>query len=221
MPRPKEGYFLDGVEVPGLTTITAGLDWGKSGRLMGWAIKEMKAGRDPRRKRDEAADAGTVAHALIEAHFLGHKADLGRYDKQVISKGETAFLNFLTWAEAYQLQPVSIEEPLVSRIWRIGTTPDLIAYVKGPLSANRLLSVVDWKTGGSYETSYIELAVRRAIWEELHPDKPITGGFHLLKINRDTGAFDHHWRESLDGCIEAFECLLELHSLKSKLKNYL
>jgi hypothetical protein len=146
---------------------------------------------------------------------LGTKADLSGYDKEVVDKGENAFINFMTWAEAYQLKPRSIEEPLVSPKLRCGTTPDLIAFIKDRLS------LIDWKSGGTYETSFIELAARRVIWEELHPDEPITGGFHIIKINRETGAFDHHWRESLDGCFEAFLCLLELYELKSKIKKYL
>jgi hypothetical protein len=215
MPRPRAGYQLNGESVVGVTTVTSGLDWGKSGRLMAWAAKEVRAGRDPFKSRDRAADAGTVAHALIEAHLLGTKADLSGYDKEVVDKGENAFINFMTWAEAYQLKPRSIEEPLVSPKLRCGTTPDLIAFIKDRLS------LIDWKSGGTYETSFIELAARRVIWEELHPDEPITGGFHIIKINRETGAFDHHWRESLDGCFEAFLCLLELYELKSKIKKYL
>ena len=215
MPRPKQGYKLNGYEVPGLTTLTGQIDWGKSGRLIGWAIKEVKAGRNPNQSRDKAADAGTVAHALIEAHLLGQKADLSGYPGEIVGKGETAFINFLTWAESYQLKPRSVEEPMVSPTLKCGTTPDLIAFIKNKLS------LVDWKTGGAYETSYIELAGRKYIWEELHPDEPITGGFHLLKINRETGAFDHYWRETLDGCMDALWCLSELYELKGKIKKLL
>jgi len=215
MPRPRAGYSINGESVVGVTTVSAQLDWGKSGRLMAWVAKEVRTGKDPFKSRDRAADAGTVAHALIEAHLLDKKPDLSGYDKEVIDKGDTAFLNFLTWCEAYQLKPRSIEEPMVSPKLRCGTTPDLIAFIKDRLS------IVDYKTGGAYESSYIELAARKAIWEELHPDEPITGGFHILKVNRDNGAFDHIYRESLDGCLEAFLCLLELYELKSKIKKYL
>ena len=213
MPRPKEGYYLDGERVPGVTTITGQLDWGKSGRLIWWAKKETLEGRDPMQSRDKAANAGTVAHALIEAHLLKRPPELEpNTPKEIIEKGETAFLNFLTWAEGFKLNPRSVEEAMVSRKYRCGTTPDLIAYVQ-----NRL-SIVDWKTGGAYATSYIELAARKPIWEEIYPDEPITGGFHLLKFNRETGAFDHHYREGLPECFDAFLCLRKLYDCKKNLE---
>jgi hypothetical protein len=60
-----------------------------------------------------------------------------------------------------------------------------------------------------WEAAYAEL------WEENFPEKPIQGGFHLLRIEKNTAAFHHHhWgRESLGEAWEAFQLLLRLRTL--------
>jgi hypothetical protein len=215
--RPKDGYYLEPshVRVPGVSTISNLLDDGKSGRFIGWAKNEVLAGRDPTKTKEKAMDAGTGCHALIEAHYLKIPVDLESYESDVRYKAETAFLNFLSWAEAYQLEPLSVEEPMVSPTLKCGTTPDLIGYIKGKLA------ILDWKTGGAYASSYIELAARKEIWQELHPDLPLKGGFHLLKFNRESGAFDHHYRETLPGAFETFLCLREVYDRLKEIKKYL
>ena len=60
-----------GVRIPGNTTVINGnLGWSKNG-LMYWAWEQGRNGKDFRQSRDDAADAGTLAHALIEADIKG------------------------------------------------------------------------------------------------------------------------------------------------------
>src|SRR5262245_37874576 len=85
MPRPTDGYKLkSGKRVPGVTTVTGLLDDDKSGRLIGWAIKEMEAGRNPRERKDKAADVGTAAHALIEAVLVSRPREIVDLDAVLI-----------------------------------------------------------------------------------------------------------------------------------------
>jgi len=70
MARPKAGYFLkDGNRVPGTTTITGRFK--ESGGLVYWAWDLGKKGIDYREARDTAASAGTLVHAMVEAHAAG------------------------------------------------------------------------------------------------------------------------------------------------------
>ncbi len=75
MARPKGGYKnKEGQRVPGVTTIIGRFK--DSGGLMFWACEQGKAierGEIDKLydKRDEAAEAGTIAHALVEMHISG------------------------------------------------------------------------------------------------------------------------------------------------------
>src|SRR5215813_3071514 len=66
---PTIDYRIDGVRVPGVTTvISTSLGWNK-GALMHWAWSEGKEGRNYRDTQQSAADAGTLAHAMVEARI--------------------------------------------------------------------------------------------------------------------------------------------------------
>src|SRR5262245_63693241 len=68
---PTIEYRANGVRVPGVTTVIGtSLGWNK-GALMHWAWTEGKEGRHYRDTQQAAADAGTLAHALVEAHIRG------------------------------------------------------------------------------------------------------------------------------------------------------
>jgi len=75
MGRPKGGYInKNGIRVPGTTTIIGRFK--DSGGLLYWAFEQGKAAQRGEisslyDKRDEAGEAGTIAHALIEMHLRG------------------------------------------------------------------------------------------------------------------------------------------------------
>ena len=66
MPTPPQGYFnAAGERIPGTTTIIGRFK--ESGALVHWAWKLGMEGKDYREVR--AADAGTAAHAMMEAPY--------------------------------------------------------------------------------------------------------------------------------------------------------
>ncbi len=202
-----------GERVSGVTTIISGnLGWNK-GALMYWSWSEGMAKRDFRKTRDKAADAGTVGHYLIDCHVKGVTADVKNVAPEILGLAETCFLNFLEWADLFQFQAVATEVHLVSEKYQYGATPDCIAMVR----VKRAL--LDWKTGnGVYADHLIQLAAYRQAWEEVHPDQPIEGGFHLLQIGKEDAGFHHHHWGSLPDAWTAFVHLLELNKLKKKLE---
>src|SRR5262249_38657477 len=223
MPRPKDGYKLkDGRSVPGVTTITGQLDDGKSDALVGWAIREMKAGRNPRERNQSAKDVGDASHALIEAVLLSKPGDVVDLDAVLIpferplhGPALMCLANFNEWAEEKQIKVRSVEEPMVSETWRVGTTPDLVIETK------RGLALCDWKSGGAFETSWIEMEARRVIWNELRPDEPLNGGFHILQLNKSACAFSHHYHKELPGAWDIFVNLLDTYNLLKEFKSHL
>ena len=70
MPHPKDGYrTLDGKRCAGTTTIIGRFK--ESGALIRWAYNRGKEGEELYESRDKAAEAGTSAHDLCEAHIKG------------------------------------------------------------------------------------------------------------------------------------------------------
>ncbi len=202
----------DGKRVSGVTTIIGGnLGWNKQA-LMYWANAEGLDGRNHRDTAQRAADAGTIGHYLIDCHIKGHKPDLSQYPQELISKGETCFLNFLEWQKMVNLHVEATEINLVSEVYGYGATPDCIGSVTGKLC------LIDWKTGnGVYPDMLIQLAAYKVAWEENNPDKPLDG-FHLLRIGKEDASFHHHFWGELGDAWQAFEHLLALHKLKKSIE---
>jgi hypothetical protein len=75
MPHPKGGYKLQsGEKVPGVTTIIGRFK--ESGALLWWAFGQGKAAERGEINslydvRDQAAEAGTIAHSLVERYIKG------------------------------------------------------------------------------------------------------------------------------------------------------
>lgn len=210
MARPEGGYRLaDGTRVPGVTTISGKLK--SADALMAWAWKEGKEGRDYKATRDRAADAGSLAHAAVEAWIRGKPYEMTG-DPAVVRRGQTAFDSFLRWAEQTKLVIVEPEISLVSERYRFGGTMDALL-----LDDQRAIS--DWKSSaGTYADMLIQVAAYGKLWDEHHPDDPITGGFHLVRFDKEHGDFVHHHWAELDAAWEAFMHLRAVYDLEQELR---
>lgn len=165
----------NGDVVPGVTTIIGQLN---KPQLIIWANKLGLAGIDSSKFRDDKADIGTLAHALILADLRGEKFDTSEYSKEQIDQAENSFLYYLDWAKGKQLEPILMESPLVSEKYQFGGTFDYYGEV------NDELCLVDYKTGGIYKESYIQTSAYVGLLvEQGHeiPDKII-----ILGIPRTT-----------------------------------
>jgi len=180
----------DGKRVKGVTTINNNVGWGKGG-LMYWANQVGLEGKTLDEARDTATISGTIAHYLIECFLLKQKPDLTTYKKVDIDKGHIAFDNFKIWTKQFEFKPIAVEPHLVSEKYQYGLTPDVIAEVLGELA------LVDWKTGKTYASLFLQLAGYGQGWEENYPDKLLKGGYHVLRIPKDADipSFHHsHWK---------------------------
>jgi len=216
MPTPRQGYYLaDGTRVPGTTTVLGRFK--ESGALLRWAWNQGKEGRDLYETRDVAAAIGTVAHAMVELRINGNDpescVDLMTLDDAGQKRARNAFKMYETWASMSNLKILHQEIPLVSEVYRFGGTPDAIGLVNGELC------LVDWKTSnGVYQDYLLQLAAYRLLWEELHPDQPLTGGFHLCRFSKDFGDFAHHYYDELDKAREMFIHLRKAYEFDAELK---
>jgi hypothetical protein len=198
--------------VPGVTTIIGNnLGWNKN-QLMHWAWNEGKEGRNYKDTSQKAADAGTIAHYLIECDIKNKKPDVAMWlDRDLLNQAETCYLNFLEWKEMVRFELIESEIHLVSETHKYGGTIDCYAYVNGQPC------IVDFKTSnGLYPDYLIQLSAYKKLLEE--NVTKLIGGLHLLRIDKETASFHHHFWQDLPEAWEAFLNLLNLHNLQKKLK---
>ncbi len=216
MPRPKKGYLVNGEKVPGVTTITGRFK--ESGNLLFWACEQGKAIERGEisalyDKRDAAAEAGTLAHSLVEAHINGlplpevPENDVGKQALQ-------GYENYIHWQEDNRIQIMRQEMEMVSKIYHFGGCPDALG-----IDSRGNLCIMDWKTSGAIYVDYIlQISGYKILWEENHPDQPITGGYHLLRFSKENADFHHHYWSELEDAKEMFILLVKAYGIDKKLK---
>ena len=226
MPTPSKGYFLaDGTtRVPGTTTIIGRFK--ESGGLLQWAFKQGQSGA--LRLYDEAekaADIGTIAHAMVEAHLNGVTDDecqeyaFSKLEDEAAKRAISSFNAFQAWEKNFKMEIVAQEIQLVSEKYKYGGTPDAIAFVDTIGFEAPQLALLDWKTSNAVYRDYlIQLAAYKNLWEESFPDRPITGGYHLLRFAKDHGDFAHHFFKDLPEAWRQFLLFREAYEIDKELK---
>lgn len=201
MARPKGGYRVNGKQVPGVTTIIGRFK--DSAALLYWAFEQGKLcerGEISKLydKRDEAADAGTLAHSMVEAYINGldpFGIDLDGHSKQIVAAAKRGFKNYINWAKSNTLEIIKQEVSLVSEKYLFGGSLDAIGIDK-----SGGLFLIDWKTSNGVYTDYLlQLAAYKQLWDENNPVNLITNGFHLIRFSKENADFAHYyWSELAD-----------------------
>lgn len=209
--RPKHGYFLpDGTRVPGVTTILSRFK--ESGALMYWAWQEGMAGRDFRETRQAAADAGTLAHAMVDAEIHGREFVMpAEALPETQQKARTAYGIYREWAAQTKLQPIATEVPLVSSVHCFGGTIDVLL-----IGGRRVLG--DWKTSKAvYADHLLQMAAYGALWNEHHPAEPVEG-YQLMRFSKDHPDFEARFFSELDDALAMFLLLRQAYALDKKVQ---
>lgn len=211
MGRPTKGYFIDGERVPGVTTILGRFK--ESGGLIHWAWDLGMKGIDYKDARDSAANSGTLAHDMVE-HYLGGgdpETALKDADEGLAEKARSAFAMYKQWEDSTKFRITPLENPLVSKEYRFGGTPDALGELEG------YLYVLDWKTSNAVYSDYLlQLAAYKHLLEE-HGYGGIKG-FHLCRFSKEDADFSHHFYTDLSDAWEMFKHLREAYELDKKLK---
>ena len=201
----------DNARVPSVTTINKiGQD---SGGLIHWAWQLGLDGKDYRQVRDDAAEGGTVGHALVEAAIRNSEIDLSSYGDEARAAGAKAFAAYSEWRNQTKIEMIESEVPLVSESYKFGGCIDAICR-----GANGQLCITDFKTGGIYADHLCQVAAYAQLWNENRPLEKVEGGFHLCRFNRETGDFAHHYFGNLSDAWVAFLKKRELYDLLAGLK---
>ena len=212
MARPYQGYKNSaGEKVPGVTTIIGRFK--ESGGLLQWAFKQGQSGAPSLyTERDKAAEAGTLAHDMIEANILGIERNLSA-EPEIMAKAHNAFQQFIEWRDQTKLEIVATEKSYVSEKYQFGGTVDAI----GKDTKGRIV-LVDWKTSNAvYTDMLIQLAAYALLLEECAPEyKP--EGFHLLRVAKESADFAHHFYGELEDAKKQFLLFRDAYELDKLIK---
>ncbi len=153
----------EGKRVPGVTTITGELGW-NTRVLINWANRMGLDGIETGKYVDDKADIGTLAHLMITNQLQGIKTSTDDYSKNQIASAKNSVKSFDAWAKEHKIEPILIEEPLVSNLLNFGGTADIYGRVDGSLE------LIDLKTG-------------KAIYDEMLIQ--VGGGYDILLTEND------------------------------------
>jgi|GEM_PF-1553563 hypothetical protein len=213
MPRPKHGYFnAAGAPIPGThDPIKRYMD---HTALMIWAHKQGQQGL-PLYQRS-AIDIGSTVHGMAELDLKGRPdREIEAYCNECLAapdhlrKAWSAFAAFRQWRQQCHVRAIAQEVALVSEAFQYGGTPDTIAMINGGLG------LIDFKTSAKpYPENLVALAAHGKLWEENHPDQPLTAGYHLICLPKDGSDFGHHAYADLSPQWELFRLWLAAYRLE-------
>jgi len=201
-----------GDRVPSVTTILKNLGW-NTDALMYWAYSQGVDGKDFRETQQRAADVGTLAHAMLEAHICGRDFAWDGDDEELLRKAGYAFGAYREWEENSKALVVASELRVVSEEHQFGGGPD------GLMVTKRGLGLPDWKSGaGIYTEHVVQVAAYTFAVEEVIGER-LDGGAHLFRFDKESGGFLHRWlpREALGAPWRVFLRLREIHDQKKAL----
>lgn len=209
----RPGYFnAAGKKLPSVTTIAKLID--SSEGLIWWAWDCGMKGLDYKKVRDDAASAGHVAHAMIEAAVKGRDFDLASVlDEEIRANAARSFGAFVTWRDMVRFQLLETEVQIISERYQYGGRLDCIASVLDETC------IVDWKTSKDVYPSYLlQVAGYRHGWNETRHDRKILG-CHLLRVKKDDAGFVHHYfpPSTLDKAFQSFVTCRDLYEQQKEL----
>lgn len=181
--RPTVYLAKDGKRVPGVTTILG--KFKDAGGLIHWAWRLGCEGKDYRDERDNAADAGSIAHLWIDDNAHGREPRKVDAPKDVLDKAENALEAFRSWRRTARVTFIDTERPYISELHRFGGTFDALGL------CNDLLVLFDWKSGNKVYTEHVaQLAAYRQLIRE-NTKHQVTGA-RMLRVGKELGDFHDH-----------------------------
>jgi hypothetical protein len=148
---------------------------------------------------------------MVDAHIRKREFPAADYPLELVEKAKRPFEAFLEWAGSTHLTPTETEVSLMSKELRFGGTLDAMLI-------NGKLALGDWKTSNAVYGEYLcQLAAYGKLWTENRAE-PITGGFHLIRFDKEYGDFHHHWYSELNEAWEMFAHLRAAYGFDKKLK---
>ena len=204
-------YKIGKKRLPSVTTVLGvGNMGGKWNALMAWQKRNLLAGIDPDKLRDEAADIGTLAHALIEEHLGGPVVELKDYSENNIETARVALTAYLDWESQHDIETIAVEQALTHGRLKFGGTADYICKLDGKFS------LIDFKsTNRIYLDHELQLSAYQALVKYRYKKNPET---YLLHLGKESPDFGIEYYADLSLHWDTFRTLRKLYQLNKELK---
>jgi hypothetical protein len=194
--------------VPGTTTITS---LRAKPPLLRWNNQMGLQGIDTTKYVDKTAAIGTLCHAMVESYLSKQRLDLSEYSPADVKRARQAFRKFIDWSKGKQIEPILLEEPLVSELHRFGGTIDVYAKVDG------VLTLIDLKTSKAiYDEHKAQVTAYARLLQE---NEYVVEDVRILRIGRNPDeGFEDVKVSNLTLRWRWFKCLLAAYRIEKKLK---
>ena len=194
--------------VPGVTTILGVM---AKPALMYWANKIGLEGISVSKYVDILADAGTLAHSMIECYLKEIDVETDEYSKDNIDMAENAFLKYLEWEKDHKYKLILSEGKLVSDKYNFGGTID--SY----FDTGEKKILIDFKTG---KAIYNEMETQVVAYKMLLEEQGYNvDECYILRIGRtEEEGFEYKKINNIELHKERFLCCSELYKLNKELK---
>ncbi len=202
----------DGTIVPGVTTVLGVLN---KPALVKWANNLGLQGIDSTKYVDATAQAGTLAHYLIECELTGETPDLAPFSQEQITLAQHSLDKWTVWRKENKIRPklIASEVPLVSEAHRYGGTIDIIAKLKGKTE------LIDVKTAKAIYPEHIHQLA--AYWYLAEANGYTIHNTRILRLGRtpDEGYDEKHVSlAEIEKHWELFQHCLEVYRLQKELR---
>ena len=179
--------------------------------LYGWYYKMGKAGENPYKKKDAAANIGTIAHEMIMCHLRGWELDTSNLIPDAVSTAENCVLSYYEW-EPDDLKAILIEEALISKMGYGGTIDSLIT-VKG----QNILCDLKTSSGIYPDMAYQIAAYRNLLTENGYQvDKTII--LNIGKSEDDAFQVKTYSDAEMESSFEIFKHCLGIYKIQKEAK---
>lgn len=197
-----------GKRVPGVTTILGVMN---KPALVYWSWDLGMQGIDYRKFKDDKAEIGTLAHELIRADLRGETLSVDDWSKNQIDQAEVCFKKYLEWKKRHVIEPILVEQYLVSEQYQYGGSIDLYCLIDG------VAELVDHKTSKAiYGENGLQLA---GYWHLLKENGYEVSATRILRIGRDAEeGFEEKNYPKMERYFDAFKHCLDLYNIKKELK---
>jgi hypothetical protein len=204
----------DGTRVPSVSTIASGMD---KPQLVKWANNLGLQGIDSNKYVDALANAGTLAHYLVECEFTGRNRDpeyMREFSPVDVDRAETSLVKFSEWRGKNTVTVIASELEMVSEEHRFGGRCDLVVDLNG------VLTLVDLKTAKAlYGASDDKWAQVAGYWLLCHENGIDVKQAAILRIGRDPAeGFEYAEMPNIEVQVKRFLLCRELYDCNSILK---
>jgi len=199
-----------GTRIPGTTTITGVIN---KPMLVPWANNLGLQGINSRDYVDDKADIGTLVHDMMFCDLKGIDVDCDYYTKIQIEIALESFKKYLVWKKQHTIEPIILEEGMVSEKFQFGGTIDNYCILDG------VPTLIDYKTCKAlYSEHFIQVCAYRQLLRENGYKVKNSAILRVGRVEMEGFEYQDISTKKANICWKIFKNCLGIYNLKKQLK---